>query len=66
VSLNTKIGRNEVTSWKNKFCRFVALDLAQDVAEGIYETNLPEIYGTAAWLAGWLAADVKFNRVFDK
>ena len=55
-----------MTSWKNKFCRFVALDLAQDVAEGIYETNLPEIYGTAAWLAGWLAADVKFNRVFDK
>jgi hypothetical protein len=39
---------------KRPVSRFVALDLAQDVGEGIYETNLPEIYGTAAWLVGWL------------
>jgi hypothetical protein len=46
---------NKITSWKDQFCRFVALDLAQVVGEGRYETNLPEIYGTAGWLAGWLA-----------
>jgi hypothetical protein len=62
VFLNTKRRRNEMTSWKDQFCRFVALDLSQGVGEGIYETNLPEVYGTAAWLA----ADVKFNRVFEK
>jgi len=54
VFLNTKRRQNETTSWKDQFYRFVALDLAQDVGEGIYETNLPEIYGTAAWLVGWL------------
>jgi hypothetical protein len=31
VSLNTKRRRNEVTTWKDQFCGFVALDLAQDV-----------------------------------
>ena len=41
-----------MTSWKDQFCRFVALHLAQDMEEGTYETNLSEIYGTAAWLAG--------------
>jgi hypothetical protein len=38
-----------MASWKDQFCRFVALDLAQDVGEGRYETNLPEIHGTAGW-----------------
>jgi hypothetical protein len=66
VFLRTKRSRNEMTSWKDQFCRFVALDLAQDMGEGIYETNLPEIYGTAASLTGWLAADVNCNRVFEK
>ena len=41
-----------MTSWKDQFCRLVALDLAQDIGEGIYETNLLEVYGIAAWLAG--------------
>ena len=43
-----------MTSWKDQFYRYVALDLAQDTVKGLYETNLPEIYGTAVCLPGCL------------